>query len=293
MKKLLMILASVIALAGCGQKVEVPPATVGKIMTKDGYQEGTISPSRFRLGVCIWYCDKLIILDTADRAKTEDMVIFMPQDKLNLGLSTRLTLTLDPNKLESMFSAISPVEDKEGNTKIEWNSIYETYAKQIVLTEAREYISKYTIAEISSSLDKVNSDLRKKLSSVISERTPFNVRYVGITQIDYPKIITAAQENAAQRREQIQQEEAQLEISKVTLSRELQETQLRRQIELEKAQIEAKSQAIQSEVVDEKVLKLRKLENERAWVEKWDGKLPSTMMGTQTSGVMMTLPAKQ
>ncbi len=35
------ILATAAFLAACGQKVEVPPAHLGKIMTKDGYQEAT------------------------------------------------------------------------------------------------------------------------------------------------------------------------------------------------------------------------------------------------------------
>ena len=36
--KIALIAASVALLAACGQRVEVPPAHVGKIMTKDGYQ---------------------------------------------------------------------------------------------------------------------------------------------------------------------------------------------------------------------------------------------------------------
>lgn len=43
------LIAAAVVLAGCGQKVEVPPAHVGKVMTKNGYQEGTIGTSKFRL----------------------------------------------------------------------------------------------------------------------------------------------------------------------------------------------------------------------------------------------------
>ncbi len=60
-----------------------------------------------------------------------------------------------------------------------------------------------------------------------------------------------------------------------------------------KAQIEAQAQRIQREVVDEKVLALRKLENERAWIETWDGKLPGnvTMLGDSKSGqFILNLP---
>jgi len=35
--KYILLLLSIALMAGCGQRVEVPPAHVGKIMTKDGY----------------------------------------------------------------------------------------------------------------------------------------------------------------------------------------------------------------------------------------------------------------
>ena len=290
-----LIASLAVFLAACGERVEVPPAHLGKIMTKDGYQEATIPTSKFRLPMCWTYCDKLVLLDASDKAKQETLTIFIPEDKLNLDLVIQVTLSINPQKANTLFTTIPPSQGKDGDNSntalIPWDQIYNTYAKQIVLTETREYLSQYSISQIASSLEKVNGDIRDILSKRIQERTPFNVRYAGITSIKYPEIITKAQENAAERRERIQQEEAQLQISKVTLERELQETRLRRQIELEKAQIEAKSQQIQREVVDEKVLKLRQLENERAWIEKWDGQLPQTVMGgDKTANVLMTMP---
>lgn len=297
MKRLMTIglLASAAMLTACGQRVEVPPASLGKIMTKDGYREGTIPSSTFRLDWCWSYCDRLVLLDTSDRAASETMTIFIPEDKLNLALDVQVTMSLDAAKSEALFNTVPPAPGPNAETSvIEWDTVYKTYAQQIVLTETREYLSKYSISTIASSLERVNGELRDILSKRIQERTPFMVRYAGITKINYPKIITDAQENAAQRREQIQQEEAQLEISKVSLERELQETRLRRQIDLEKAQIEAQAQRIQREVVDDKVLKLRQLENDRAWIEKCDGGLPSTLMaGGNDSKVLLNLPASK
>ena len=272
-------------LTACGTAVEVPPAHVGKIMTKDGYQDNLIPTSKFRLPPCFMYCDRLVLLDTSDRANVEKLSIFIPTDKLELLVDVQTTLSVNPAKTGALFTTLSPSEVTGYVSAIPWASIYNTYAKQIVMTETREYMSQYSIAEIASSLEKVNADLRVRLQTAISERTPFSVRYVGITNIKYPPIITDAQENAAKRREQIQQEEAQLEISKVTLERELQEARLTRQIEKEKAETEALAQRIQKEVVDARVLELRKLENQRLWIEKWNGSLPTTVAGD--SGVVM------
>ena len=278
--KSVLLIGLALVLSACGQMVEVPPAHVGKVMTKDGYQEGIIGTSKFRLAQCFAYCDKLVVLDVSDKANVENLSIFIPTDKLELAVDVQTTLSLNERKVESLFGTIAPQDDpKKDYSFIAWDSVYRTYAKQIVLTTAREYLSQYSIAEIASSMEKVNTDLRNILTVAIAERTPFDVRYVGITKIQYPKIITDAQENAAQRREQIQQEEAQLQISKVRLERELQEARLQRQIDFERAESEAAAQVVQREAVDQRVLQLRKLENERQWIEKWDGKLPVTAMG--------------
>lgn len=278
--KTLAILLLVTLITACGKHVEVPPAHVGKIMTKDGYQENLIPTSKFRLPWCWAYCDRLVLLDISDRAFNEGLHIFIPKDKLNLSVDVRTTLTINQSKTEELFNAIPPSADENDHlSKIELQRIYQTYAQQIVMTETREYLSQFSIAEIASSMETINNELRHRLTQSLAERTPFAVRYVGITKVGYPEIITEAQENAAKRREQIQQEEAQLEISKVTLERELQEARLRRQIEKEKAETEAEAQRIQSQTIDSKVLELRKLENESKWIEKWNGNLPTTVMG--------------
>lgn len=276
--KTIAVLSTALVLAACGRVVEVPPAHIGKVMTKDGYQSGIINPSKLRLPACFAYCDKLVITDVSDKSSKEFLKIFIPADKLELEVDVQITLSLNKQKVESLFNTVT-AKVQDGDLLIEWEAIYKTYAKQIIQTESREYLSRFSISEIASSMQKVNSDLRQVLTKAIESKTPFDVRYVGITKIKYPDIITAAQENAATRREQIQQEEAQLEISKVQLERELQEARLQRQIDLERAQGEAAAQIIQREVVDDKVLELRKLENKRLWIEKWDGKLPVTTLG--------------
>jgi predicted small lipoprotein YifL/regulator of protease activity HflC (stomatin/prohibitin superfamily) len=290
----LFALMLVAMLTACGHQVEIPPAHVGKIMTKDGYQKGTIGSSKFRLAPCMNYCDKLVLLNTSDTAKEEEMNIFIPTDKLNLTVGLRVTLSLDPRETEALFNTLSPTasaDDPQRLASISWDQVYNTYAQQVILTETREYLSKYSIAQIASSMEKVNSDLRIILSKKLQERTPFNVRYVGVTRVRYPEIITSAQENAAQRREQIQQEEAQLAISQVKLNRQLQEAQLQRQIDLEKAEGEAKAQAALSRTVDAQVLELRRIDNQAAFIEKWDGKLPDTLAG-ESANILMQLQGK-
>lgn len=248
-----------LSLAACGARVEVPPAHVAKVMTKDGYKPDTIGTSKFRLEWCWAYCDKLVLLDASDQAVSEKMELFMPQDKLNMSFDLRLTMIINPQKYEELFARIPPV-DQNGVDYISWAKAYQTYAQQIVRAEAREFLSQFTIAEIASSRESVNSQLSERLTKSINSKTPFQVRYVGLADIQYPEIIVEAQENAAQRREQIQQEEAQLEISKVTLERQLQEQRLQRSIDVEKAQAEAEVARIQAKSLTPEYIRYRELQ---------------------------------
>ncbi len=284
---LLALLA--VGLTACGKRVEVPPAHVGKIMTKDGYREGVVGTSKFRLDVCFAYCDKLVLLDVSDKAYLEKMEIFIPEDKLKMNVAVRVNLTVDRKGAEALFDALPPQSEGESDriSSIERNLAYSTYAQQIIMTETREYLSQFSIAEIASSLERVNADLRTRLSKSLAERTPFSVRYVGITDIKYPDIITDAQENAAKRREQIEQENAQLEVSRVQLERELQEAQLQRKIDVEKAQADAEADRVRAAAITPAVIRLRELEVAQTLAKKWDGKQPTVV--ADGSGLLLNV----
>ena len=286
------IAATTIALAGCGQRVEVPPASIGKIMTNKGYQEGFINTSKFRLDTC-WpgtACDKLVLLDASDKSKTETIDVFMPEDKLMMRVVVQSTLTVNPKKSEALFNTLpqSKIGEEDQISVIAWDTIYNTYAKQIILAEAGEFISKFTIPHIASNREAVNAQLRTHLTKQIEARTPFQARYVGLVDVQYPKMIVDAQLNAAKRREQIQQEEAELEVSKVQLERELQEARLKRQIEVERAETESATQRAQAVTLTPMYLEKLRIDNEAAKIAKWNGALPTTTMGD--AAVLKTLP---
>jgi len=291
MKKILMLCImsfGVMVLTGCGDQVEVPPAHVGKVMGKHGYKVGIIPTSKFRLDPCWAYCDRLITLDVSDQPAKESMTLFMPKDKLNMAFDIRLTLAVSPDNYEQLFNKIPPQNDN-----IPISTIYNTYAAQIIRSDAREYLSQFTIADIAANREAINTELAAKLSATVKSRTPFIVKYAGLAQVEYPPIITTAQEKAAERREAIQQEEAQLEISKVQLKRQLQEQQMQRKIDVEKASAEAEVNKILAQAVTPQYIKYRELEiadklatsTNKAWIPSrmLDSVAGQVMMGNQTS----------
>ena len=294
MKKLVKFItigAMALVLSACGERVEIGPGEVGKISGVNGYKEGVLSTSKFRLDACMTQCDRLVTLNVGDAAKTEAMEIFMPQDKLKMKVSVQTNLTImDMKKVDPLFSRLQAKELTSYKSQIDRDTIYTMYARQIILTETREYLSRFTIAEVASSLDKINSELRERLTKKIQESSPFSVRYAGITNVEYPSIITEAQENAARRREEIAQEEAKLEVNRVTLERELNEAQLQRRIDVEKAEAEAQTDRIRAAAANPANIALRKLENERAWIEAWKAggaQVPDTIVGNESSGLFL------
>lgn len=296
MRMMNLLKASALALAatmmvGCGEKVEVPPGHFAKLLTKDGYQEGMVPASKFRLPACITYCDRLVVVDGTDRAYDETMNIFIPSDKLNIGIQLKATLSVDPKRVEPLFGSLPQVAETSQYSNINAASIYNTYAQQIMLAEVRAYLTQYTISEITSNNEKINQDLQALLQKAMQKNTPFNVKYVGITKFSLPEIITMAQENSAKRREAIQQEEAQLAVSKVQLERELQEAKLQRQIEKEKAETESIKITSQAQAVTSQTIRMTELEVEKIKAEKWNGAYPTTMtvLGKDTP-LMMSLP---
>lgn len=263
MKKSIMKFAvttvALTTLAGCGQKVEIPSATVGKVMTKDGYKPGVIGTSKFRLDPCLAYCDEIVVLNVSDQAVQEPMRLFMPKDKLNMDFTLQATLSVKETSYDDLYARITPEIDPNSVRYIPIEKVYTTYARQIILAEAREFLSQYTINEIASNLEQINGALSKKLTESINKRTPFQVRYVGISSLKYPDIIIEAQENAAKRTEMIRQEEAQLELSKVSLERNLQEQRMQRAIDVEKAEAEAQVNKILADSMTDRYVQYRQL----------------------------------
>ena len=257
--KLLAIGLIALGLAGCGEQVEIPSAMVGKVLTKDGYKEGVIRPSKFRLDPCMAYCDELVILNVSDQPRQEPMKLFMPKDKLNMDFVLQATLSVKESSYDDIYTRISPEMSEQGVRYIPVDKVYNTYAKQIIIAEAREFLSQYSINEIASNLEAVNAALTKKLTESINRMTPFQVRYIGISSLTYPDIIIKAQENAAERTERIRQEDAQLELSKVSLERELQEQRMQRTIDVEKAEAEAQVNKILADSMTDKYIQYRQM----------------------------------
>lgn len=232
--KILSVLGLVSLLAGCGRPVEIPPAYVGKIQTENGMTDSVRNPSKFRLDKCWAYCDKLLTLDVSDQRYQENFKTFMPKDDLELTYAVTMTMAIDPKKYDFIFDNVPATQLDDQLAVIKQESVYKRYAESKVETILPEIVSEFKISEIASDRGKVNQFIKARLNKELSS-TPFVLKHVGLTQVDYPVIITKAKENAAERREQEQQILAQrkLDLMKIQTSKEVEKQ--RREVELMKA----------------------------------------------------------
>lgn len=263
MKKIFAVVMAIFAtvtLSGCiGERVTVAPNEVGKILTPNGFKKGVIPTSTFRLDRCWSVCDKLVTLDNSDQQMKEPITLFMPQDKLEMTFDVRIVLAVNPDKYDLLFTKVPSVKAGNGYV-VPLHKAYSIYAQQVVLTISREIMSKYTIAEVVANREAIGAKLSSTLVKEVETNTPFIVRYAGLADVAYPAIITKAQERAAERREQIAEEEAKTQKRLIELERELTEAQKQRKVDVEKAQAEAEVNRILADSITPAYVKYKQLE---------------------------------
>lgn len=248
---------ALLSLSGCslfGEKVQVPPAHIGKVLTKDGYKKDNYGPSRFRLDPCFAYCDSLVLLETSDQPVTERFALFMPKDQLNMGFDLRMTVSVDDSQIDNIYKRVPA--DKG---LISFNKIYVTYAQPIIRDVARQIMAKYTINEVASSRERLSAELQNAIGEAL-QAAPLKLKRLGLADVQFPEIITKAKEQAAERREQIEREKAQFEIQKIQQERELAQAQMQRAIDREKAEATKEVNEILAKSVTDKYLSYRSLE---------------------------------
>jgi len=265
MKKILLPLIPVgmiLSLSGCvGERVEVPPASVGMILGKNGYQGDLIPPSRFRLPFCWVNCDKLVVVEASDVGMKEEMTVLMPQDNLDLGIDVRFTLALTEDKTQiiSVFDRVVPVRLDSGNYGTTLANIYTVYGQSVVRNVVRSTLSEYSIAEIAANQSAVSERLRQEVSGAL-KKTPLEVKQFGLANIKFPSVITQAREAAQSRKIDVERAEADAQVKIREAQARLEVTRAEREADLLAAQTIAEQNQILAEGVTPEVLRYMELE---------------------------------
>ena len=199
---------------GCGIRVEVPTAHVGKIKTANGLSKDMKAPSSFRLPLG-WFRAKpeLIIVETSHFAKEENMELFMPKDKLKLNFDIRGTFSVSKSNANDVFENLVATQSDENRVlEISAAKVYDVYGKQVIRTKARSVLSKYTIKEILDNMDGISLEIKNACQAEL-DSAPLDIIRIGLANVKLPSVIVDAEENAKKREVAIQQAEANKQVS--------------------------------------------------------------------------------
>jgi len=260
--KFIMIVAVAAVLTGCGAKVEIPPAHVGKVLTKNGYAPETLPPSKFRLPACFAYCDKLVLLEASDTGLKEKIKIFMPGDKLNLSVDVRGTLSIptDVKTVDAIYDRVIASADN-GQSIITGKVVYKTYGQQALRGIVRSELVKYSISDILANRETISQSIHVAITDKLkATNTPIIVSRFELADVQPPKVIVEAQEAAKEREIDIQKAEADAQIALVEAERALEVAKADRLVEREKAEAIAEQNRIAAKSITPEVLAYKKLE---------------------------------
>jgi len=269
MKKLNIIITAVVAaflLTACGEKVEVPPAAKGVIIGKNGVQPTVIPTSKFRLDPCFAYCDKLAVISAADvKVYEKGMKLFMPKDKLNVTIDIRGTATIpqDNKTIMSLLNKVSatPVQNKGYQLYLNANTVYNLYGQQAVRGIVRSILVNYTIQELMQNRTSISQKLFVAVNDKLKEtKTPLIISRLEMANVQPPKIITKAQEVAAERRIEIDKEQASIKVRMLAAEGDLKVAKAERAVRRERAEAIAEENRIAAKSVTPELLKYRQLE---------------------------------
>lgn len=274
---------STLVLSGCGEKVEVPPASVGMILGANGYEGDLIPPSRFRLDPCLLLCDKLVVVVAGDVGMTERLDVLMPKDNLILGVDVQFTLALskDQAQIMSVFDRVTPQTLENGNTGMSLEHIYVTYGEGVIRNVVRSTLADYTIAQLSANQNQVSEQLRRNISDAL-KKTPLELKQFGLAGIRYPDTIKAAMEATAQKKVDIERAEASAQVQIREAQARLEVTKAQREADLLEAETMSKANEILAKGVTPELIRLKELEVMRSMAENENTIFfPVDMIGSQ------------
>jgi regulator of protease activity HflC (stomatin/prohibitin superfamily) len=231
-------IALISALSGCfGEVVEVPTAHRGKITTVTGLAENVLTPSKVRLSSLCIVCDNLIIAEVADYSAKEKMSLFMPKDRLDLVFEVRGTFATSDSQadLNMIFDRVSPVTVTNRVSKITSNTIYHTYAQQIIRDRVRAVIAKYDIATVMENRESIGIELRDAVQEGLKGR-PIKVLNFGLAHMQPPAVVIAGEETRKKREIEINEAEAKKKIRLKEAEADLEVAISKQAIELKEAE---------------------------------------------------------
>jgi len=167
------------------------------------------------------------------------------------------------------------------------------FLRDVVRNSLNEVASTYSIEEIygehkAEFLHKVEALIQTKLTPVGVGIQQFG--FIGAPRV--PDVISAAITGKAQAIQNAERAQNELAQTQAEAAKKIAEADGDAKSEVARAQGEAEANRIRQASITPQLLELRRLENQRALIDRWNGQLPQVESGSG-SGLMLQLPKPQ
>lgn len=294
---LILIIAIPIVMASFGTSVEIPPAHVGKLSTKNGLQQGVIPPSAIRLSNLCFICDKLILAEASDYPMSESLLIYMPKDQLNLKVDLRgiVTISSGEDNINQIFDRVTAKPTHSKRVKIiPLSSVYAIYAQPIIREVVRSALTQYSIAQVMENRSQVSQELTKIIREKLAI-TPISIKQLGLADVQPPEVIVKAREAAKEREIAIQRAEADKQVKLKEAEAALEVAKKQQQVDLKEAETQVLVNKKLAEGVNQAFVTQRWLKVMEQFSRNMEGKViilpfeaiknPALMMGVNNQAI--------
>lgn len=274
MKKLLLIPALLLALTGCYE--QVPAGHQGKIMGKTGFQPEIYPPSNVWLEEFFTtVSEELYLVQTTTRKYVEPVQVKLSEEKLNVTLDVnfRGRITSNNQVVNSIFNDLH-MNDHVVTT----DEVYEVYGRQLIMNTTRAVVSKYNVDDLPKNYARISKELYQALAPKLAG-LPIELSEITIGQIDYPEVVEQAIKISTQKRMAIEEEQAKVQIKLTEAAGREELAKAEYNIKMMEGKRIRDYNEITSKGITPDLIKLRELELREKELDKWNGVLPTTLMG--------------
>ena len=222
--------------------------------------------------------------DTSEGHPINEEMGFNSKEGMEIFVDVSLSYAIDPLKVPDFY-----VKYRVADMEMFTHGIL----RDVVRNSLNEVASTYVVEDIygekkAEFLGKVEAMIQKKMASVGVGVQQFG--FIGAPRV--PTVIATAITAKAQAIQQAERARNELATTQAEAAKKIAEAEGDAKSLVTRAQGEADANRIRQNSLTPQLLELRRIENNRALIDKWNGQLPSVQTG-QGGGMILQLPKPQ
>lgn len=238
-----------LSVSGCATmcKEQVPTGHYGMCRTAQGFDGEALEPGWHSC----WGTDAtMYLIETQDKEETIPMNVLC-KDSLNFSFDVSVLFSVrkgNSDLIHEMFENLTP--EGEGNT-ISAKQVFKTYARSVIDEESRKVVSKYNTTEIVENRAQIISEVQSTIKERLSDSI-VDIKRVTVNNLDFPAVVTKAQEERAKRQVEVETERAEQQKRLLQAENQLKIAEMRYKVEIvEAATIADSNKVIASSITPE------------------------------------------